>query len=286
MVRQRDIESRARPHTGSLAQRAFGPEQFEGELGDLLLVGGLDELRTPRPPPAPGPTPAAGWSAARCRRARAPRRRGLRCGPGGPRPRRAPARSAPRVPCRRSTGWPCARVRCRGCCGRPASPRRPGRPRRRAEAAPAIRIMCIIYWLSYVLRVIRIATDGPMASSKSVCATANSRKENASWPVSRVLSGRKGLPVAPPRRPFIWDAHCWAPQATNPGGGPEDGPGATLSRAPGHPYLVLLPVGFAVPRPSPAARCALTAPFHPYLPANRRRFAFCGTFPGVAPGGR
>src|SRR6185437_11324374 len=28
-------------------------------------------------------------------------------------------------------------------------------------------------------------------------------------------------------------------------------------------YSVLLPVGFAVPLPSPAARCALTAPFHP-----------------------
>src|ERR1700723_2268016 len=30
-----------------------------------------------------------------------------------------------------------------------------------------------------------------------------------------------------------------------------------------HPYLVLLPVGFALPLPLPAARCALTAPFHP-----------------------
>ena len=32
--------------------------------------------------------------------------------------------------------------------------------------------------------------------------------------------------------------------------------------------------------PSPAARCALTAPFHPYLCPRRghRRFAFCGTF--------
>ena len=29
------------------------------------------------------------------------------------------------------------------------------------------------------------------------------------------------------------------------------------------PYLVLLPVGFAVPPPLPGARCALTAPFHP-----------------------
>jgi hypothetical protein len=30
------------------------------------------------------------------------------------------------------------------------------------------------------------------------------------------------------------------------------------------PYLVLLPVGFTVPSPSPATRCALTAPFHPH----------------------
>gem|GEM_PF-2177879 len=30
------------------------------------------------------------------------------------------------------------------------------------------------------------------------------------------------------------------------------------------PYSVLLPVGFALPRPLPTARCALTAPFHPY----------------------
>src|SRR5207302_9528978 len=32
------------------------------------------------------------------------------------------------------------------------------------------------------------------------------------------------------------------------------------------PYLVLLPVGFAVPLPLPVARWALTPPFHPYLP--------------------
>src|SRR3546814_18318074 len=34
----------------------------------------------------------------------------------------------------------------------------------------------------------------------------------------------------------------------------------------GRPYLILLRVGFAVPPPLPGARCALTAPFHPYLP--------------------
>jgi hypothetical protein len=54
--------------------------------------------------------------------------------------------------------------------------------------------------------------------------------------------------------------------------------------SPRHPYLVLLPVGFTVRPLSPDARCALTAPFHPYR-SEERRFAFCGTFPGVAPGG-
>ena len=37
---------------------------------------------------------------------------------------------------------------------------------------------------------------------------------------------------------------------------------------PCHPYLVLLPVGFTVPPPLPATRCALTAPFHPYRRAE------------------
>ncbi len=39
----------------------------------------------------------------------------------------------------------------------------------------------------------------------------------------------------------------------------------------------LLRMGFTVRPLSPAARCALTAPFHPY-PCEHGRFAFCGTF--------
>jgi len=51
------------------------------------------------------------------------------------------------------------------------------------------------------------------------------------------------------------------------------------------PYLVLLRVGFTLPTLLPASRCALTAPFHPYRPADRRgwRYLFCGTFRGLAP---
>jgi hypothetical protein len=69
--------------------------------------------------------------------------------------------------------------------------------------------------------------------------------------------------------------------------------GKPACRLPGYrPYLVLLPVGFAMPFPLPGPRCALTAPFHPYLPFARmpghsaRRSALCGTFPRVAPAGR
>jgi hypothetical protein len=40
------------------------------------------------------------------------------------------------------------------------------------------------------------------------------------------------------------------------------------ARAPRRPYSVLLPVGFAVPPALLPARCALTAPFHPYRLAN------------------
>ena len=48
------------------------------------------------------------------------------------------------------------------------------------------------------------------------------------------------------------------------------------------PYLVLLRVGFTLPRLLPAARCALTAPFHPYL-CEHRRYIFCGTFRRLTP---
>jgi hypothetical protein len=62
-----------------------------------------------------------------------------------------------------------------------------------------------------------------------------------------------------------------------------DLPGA---RDAGHaiaPYLVLLRVGFTMPRLLPRARCALTAPFHPYQRRTLRRYIFCGTFRRLAP---
>ena len=42
----------------------------------------------------------------------------------------------------------------------------------------------------------------------------------------------------------------------------------------GRPYLVLLQVGFTLPRLLPAARCALTAPFHPYLEPKFKAVCF------------
>jgi len=58
------------------------------------------------------------------------------------------------------------------------------------------------------------------------------------------------------------------------------------------PYLVLLRAGFCLPPVLPRARCALTAPFHPY-PSTRAlsrarsgRCIFCATFLRVAPTGR
>jgi len=66
-----------------------------------------------------------------------------------------------------------------------------------------------------------------------------------------------------------------------PGQRREDAPAANR----GCPYSVLLPVGFTMPPQLPLERCALTAPFHPYL-HKCRRFVFCGTFPRVTPAGR
>jgi len=58
---------------------------------------------------------------------------------------------------------------------------------------------------------------------------------------------------------------------------PEWQRGNTLGPGPYHSYLVLLPVGFTMPRPLLDARCALTAPFHPY-PA-RKAVCFLWHFP-------
>ena len=70
--------------------------------------------------------------------------------------------------------------------------------------------------------------------------------------------------IAPPGRPFIWDACRQTPRAINPGGNEWTRSAAPLCGLHARPYLILLPVGFALPPLLPEARCALTAPFHPY----------------------
>jgi hypothetical protein len=53
--------------------------------------------------------------------------------------------------------------------------------------------------------------------------------------------------------------------ATYPRTGPAGRAPSAVRPGPGlSAYLVLLPVGFAMPSTSPPTRCALTAPFHPY----------------------
>ena len=47
------------------------------------------------------------------------------------------------------------------------------------------------------------------------------------------------------------------------------------------PYLVLLRVGFALPGALLRRRCALTAPFHPYLSLAARAVCFLWHFPSI-----
>ena len=91
-----------------------------------------------------------------------------------------------------------------------------------------------------------------------------------SWPISRVLS-----------RTVIHLGHA-SPRASCDLPGDTRGPRAA-ARGCSSPYLVLLRVGFTLPLMLPPARCALTAPFHPYRREHspNRRYLFCGTFRGL-----
>ena len=102
-------------------------------------------------------------------------------------------------------------------------------------------------------------------------------------PVSRVLSMPEGTGW-----PFVWDVRCRTPHATYPGGGAETCLPAT-PKSPGRPPLFGLAPGgvyHAVPVAGDAVRSYRTLSPLPAGPKPYRRFAFCGTFPGVAPAGR
>src|SRR2546421_169916 len=121
----------------------------------------------------------------------------------------------------------------------------------------------------------RMATDPATPTANH----AEEKENGRSRPVSRVLSprpvtgtGEADIPLGPA-----------LPRASSEPTREHGGPPLPLEAA--LPYLLLLQVGLAVPPPSPAARCALAAPFHPCLPFGRRS-VLCGAVPRVASAGR
>jgi len=107
------------------------------------------------------------------------------------------------------------------------------------------------------------------------------RKKSARRPVSRVL-----FPPESGRWPFLWDARCRTPRATDPDGGAE-----TRSALAGLPPLLGLAPGGVCPAAAVAGGAVRSyRTISPLPPAVLRRpglaVCFCGTFPGVAPAGR
>ena len=102
--------------------------------------------------------------------------------------------------------------------------------------------------------------------------TRNLSQEAPSGPISRIPFRRKRS------RSFLWSRGYPRARAADPEAEPLTG---SRDGRPLPPYLALLRMGFTVPPPLPAERCALTAPFHPCRPRGRR-FDFCGTFLRVA----
>ena len=109
-------------------------------------------------------------------------------------------------------------------------------------------------------------------------------REGARRPVSRVLYP----PSNGGRWPFIWDARYRTPRATDPDGGAETRLPAA-SRDAGVPSLFGLAPGGVYRAVAVAGDAVRSYRTLSPLPAGRRpgrRFAFCGTVPGVAPAGR
>ena len=78
-----------------------------------------------------------------------------------------------------------------------------------------------------------------------------------------VVRGHKPNSVPFRGRSFLWDRCYHRPQARYPSHAADRGSEGLLPNFRGD-CLRLHAVGFAVPWLSPAKRCALTAPFHPY----------------------
>ena len=106
-----------------------------------------------------------------------------------------------------------------------------------------------------------------------------SESESASRPVSRVLYGATHEAARAMAIPL--GRLSPAASSNQPGRRPGKRPGRVA--APCRPYSVLLPAGLAMPLPLPAARCALTAPFHPYPTPRRKAVCFLWRFPWGCP---
>ena len=135
--------------------------------------------------------------------------------------------------------------------------------------------MTRIAWTG-VARVLRALRPAPRRGVAT-------RHQKGNQPACKPGSVRR---IAPRGRPFIWDACRQTPRAINPGGKRENAPRGTVSGPRAHPYLILLPVGFALPPLLPEARCALTAPFHPYPPSPRGALSVAVCFLWHCPWGR
>jgi hypothetical protein len=83
-------------------------------------------------------------------------------------------------------------------------------------------------------------------------------------------------------RSFLWATHYCGAQATYPEVVAHRA-GTRPAEAGFPPYLVLLRVGFALPGALLRRRCALTAPFHPYLGLTARAVCFLWHFPSNGP---
>ncbi|MCD6056037.1 MAG: hypothetical protein K0R12_999 [Gammaproteobacteria bacterium] len=80
----------------------------------------------------------------------------------------------------------------------------------------------------------------------------------------RKLADKPGSVVDSHSSRMIVTDHLKQPTRTPMAGSQDSSPSALSMSS----YLVLLQAGFALPRLLPAARCALTAPFHPYCSKN------------------
>ena len=119
---------------------------------------------------------------------------------------------------------------------------------------------------------------GKGAGQKKDGAAPESGK-NVRWPVSRVLypeiQGGDHSSRMPVTRHLVQPTRTAFRKQNPPLPCKQDG--ACRS------YLVLLPVGFTVPPLLPGARCALTAPFHPYLALAGKAVCFLWHFPWGRP---